>query len=61
LGIVSLTGGKMASGKWLRENGFGQLPPASGNLPRIGRIVVARGRDAADVAISTYRAGGDGN
>jgi transglutaminase-like putative cysteine protease len=23
------------------------------NVPRIGRIVIARGRDAADVAIST--------
>ena len=24
------------------------------NVPRIGRIVIARGRDAADVAISTH-------
>jgi hypothetical protein len=27
--------------------------PARHNRPRIGRIVIARGRDAADVAIST--------
>jgi transglutaminase-like putative cysteine protease len=24
------------------------------NVPRIGRVVIARGRDAADVAISTH-------
>ena len=34
-------------GKWFTFD-------ARHNVPRIGRILIARGRDAADVAIATY-------
>ena len=54
-GELSLTGSPMDFSAWFEAfvGGRWHTFDARHNIPRIGRILIARGRDAADVAIST--------
>jgi hypothetical protein len=39
--------------RWFAQGELSGIPSTLNNIPRIGRVLIARGRDAADVAISS--------
>jgi hypothetical protein len=57
--ISAISACRLRMRRWISQPGSKPISAANGtpltrnNVPRIGRVLIARGRDAADVAIST--------